>query len=245
MPFRSIEEYHHACQAQVAIDAGNGVHSIYLPNTVFTEKPKYCLITAEPSLSGMPPAAFQGLIDRGFTNFLFSRGDFVLQYCAYKFLCGENFDFIVTDLSKGAMTVNNAGVRRDTRYNAWLAILQQELMFYGNPRKIAVGRVVETFLDNNRLEAELYTRHYSGNNNADFKNFYDQHPEDQHLANDLDERLRDFIEELFSKINYPDDLRHETLNRIFRNPLPISSKGMSLEYRHEFLALVQLGENEA
>lgn len=85
MAFRSIDDYHDACRAQIIADAQIGVRSLFLPNTYFSPKPKpqFCLIATEPSLSALGEAEFQTLINQGMTNFMYSRGDFILQYCAY------------------------------------------------------------------------------------------------------------------------------------------------------------------
>jgi hypothetical protein len=237
MPFKSIDDYHNACRVQILADSQIGVRSLYLPNTYFSRepKPKYCLIASEPSLSALGEIGFQALIDQGMTNFMYSRGDFMLHYCAFEFLCGHEFDFVITDLAKGAMAVNNANLNRTQRYDRWLPILRDELDFYGNPPRIAVGRIAETYLRRRSL-GSVYVRHYSGNNYGDFTEYWNAHPADHHLASRLDDNLREFMKKkLFLKTNYPKELRRAALARVFNISLPTAIKGMYLEYREVFM----------
>src|SRR5207249_3517552 len=123
------------------------------------------------------------------TNFMTSLGDFVLQMCAFEYLCKNEFDYAITDLSKGAMTVENAQVGRSQRYKTWLPIVQEELGFYGNPTRIAVGHDAGRFLNRTGFPAAERVYHYSRNVNWRFGRRYSDHLDDQQHAAGLDTRL--------------------------------------------------------
>ena len=240
MPFLSINDYHNACERQVEQDNADGVECVYLPNTVINEKPKYCLIGAEPSCSRGGVAGMRTLIGQGTTNFLTSHGDFILQMCAYEYLCGNSYGYILTDLSKGAMPTRQARIDRFARYAQWPPILEDELHFYGDPIRIAVGKDAEDFLAMNGIDVAVRVLHYSTQNGIRFRKYFNDHPENQHLTDNLYQRLKTFVEFTFEMIDYPEVLRANRLNALFphnRKELNIDNRGMYLHYRDKFLGL--------
>ena len=47
-------------------------------------------------------------INLGYKNLLHSGEDFILHYSAYRFLCNARYSYYITDLAKGAMTIDDA-----------------------------------------------------------------------------------------------------------------------------------------
>src|SRR5947209_697167 len=109
----SIDDLNALFKAQVDRDNQQfGIESVYLPNPIFTKTPKYCLVAMEPSLGGMTVEAFRARVEQGFKNFLYYECDFILHYCAHNYLCRETYNYLITDISKGAMRVAVAGAQR-------------------------------------------------------------------------------------------------------------------------------------
>ena len=137
---------------------------VYVPNIAPTKPVEWVLVCMEPSLMRWnrsiddPKAG----LEPGARNFVSSPEDFILHYCAHRYLSGS---YHVTDLAKGAMTVKQAGVARKERYNRWYPLLLDEVRLVGLPnvRVVAVGDVVADFLNDNGLPYPLErVIHYSG-----------------------------------------------------------------------------------
>jgi hypothetical protein len=120
---------------------------VFLPNPEPKGPVHYVLIGMEPSLGRWARSAAQAKakVDAGFRNFLSSMEDFILHFCAQRYLCREDQRYLITDLSKGAMLVRNAEVARAQRYDRWYSLLLDEIAICGTPnaRFIAVGKVVQ------------------------------------------------------------------------------------------------------
>ena len=234
MSIKSFKELDLQCQARVGEDNGKfGINSIYLPNPVlFTQSPTYCFIGMEPSLSGNTPEAFQGLVNRGFQNFLCSEGDFTLHYCAFHFLCFGSFDYHITDISKGAMNTGIANDFRKERWADWLTILQQELMFLNASRLIAIGSVSKKFMETNGFSLACSITHYSQNNSGYFSRCYENLQES--LPANLHRTLKEFADNLLDSLNYPKALKAEILSNIFNKELTPWKQGRFLNYRDTF-----------
>jgi len=111
--------------------------------------PDFCLIAMEPSVkTGLEDARRD--IQQGYRNFPHSEEDFILHYCAYSYFCDNDFRYYITDISKGAMTTNDARRFRQDRYRNRLPLLQHELRLLGNPSTIANG-ISRTYYTNQDL----------------------------------------------------------------------------------------------
>lgn len=77
---------------------------IFLPNPEPSAPVHYVLICMEPSLGWWARSADQASarVRTGFRNFLFSLEDFILHFCAQRYLCGPAERYHITDFSKGA-----------------------------------------------------------------------------------------------------------------------------------------------
>ncbi|MDR7549436.1 MAG: hypothetical protein QN131_05770 [Armatimonadota bacterium] len=87
-------------------------------------------------------------VGRGFRNFLLSIYDFIMHYSIREFLCKSGETYHVTDISKGAMPVQDAKKDRERRWRAWYPSLLKEikLLEKAGAKVVAVGGEVERFL---------------------------------------------------------------------------------------------------
>jgi hypothetical protein len=91
---------------------------VYLPNFTPTGPVDAVLIGMEPSLGwwARTPETAAPKIAGGFRNFMWSPEDFILHYSARRSLCSAGGTYHITDISKGAMTVEKARIDRRARY---------------------------------------------------------------------------------------------------------------------------------
>lgn len=137
---------------------------VYVPNIPPRKQADWIFVCMEPSLlrwnrSVDNPTA--GL-EPGARNFVSSPEDFILHYCARRCLAGG---YHVTDIAKGAMTVKQARVAREQRYDRWYPLLLDEIQLVGSPnvRVVAVGGDVADYLVGRRVPFPLErVMHYSG-----------------------------------------------------------------------------------
>jgi len=139
---------------------------VYLPNFTPAGPVDAVLIGMEPSLGrwARTPAEAGSKIDAGFRNFMWSQEDFILHYAARRILCSAGQTYQITDISKGAMTVEKAQIDRRARYARWLDLLNKEIRLIARPGAhiIAIGRAVEGFLKNGDFGRDIKTvMHYS------------------------------------------------------------------------------------
>lgn len=66
----------------------------------------------EPSLSGRLAEDLRSRVADGSRNFLNSIEDFILHFCARRYLCNPGERYHITDVSKGGMPVSAAGEKR-------------------------------------------------------------------------------------------------------------------------------------
>jgi len=238
--FSTLDDFHKSCKVRVAQDNKEfGINSIYLPNPIFTEKPRYCLIAMEPTIRRYRTEEFQKSVDDGFKNFLDAEADFIFHYCAYHFLCGGSYDYYITDLTKGAMSIVDANINSEDRYKKWRGILKEELKFFCAPPVpvIAIGKNVDRFLIMNSIHVDCKIMHFSPCNNGRLYNYFDKH-EKKSITTDLNIKLKNFSGNILEKMKYSDKLTKDIMNRIFINELNQSNKGRFLYYKDRFECLI-------
>lgn len=124
---------------------------VFLPNPTPKGLVDFVFICMEPSLGSWAQTKdkAKAKVRAGFKNFLFSLEDFILHFCARRYLCGGRERYHITDLSKGAMLVEHADVDRVERYDRWYALLEEELDLVARPGAeiVTVGRVVGEHLE--------------------------------------------------------------------------------------------------
>ena len=147
-----------------ADNSDHGCESIYLPNVTPSASPDYIFVAMEPSLGPWAKnlEEAQQKIDSGFRNF---AGDHLLHFCIRNYLCQEGEAYHLTDISKGAMVVNDAGANREKRYNRWYPLLLAEIDAVGGSQAkvISIGKAAGDFLTSKGLETHVGTiLHFSG-----------------------------------------------------------------------------------
>ncbi|MCL1957057.1 MAG: hypothetical protein FWF63_07020 [Fibromonadales bacterium] len=121
------------CEEQMRRDDDEfGIKSTPVPRAIICPKPDYCFVQMEP---GPPPPDKE--IKQGYNAF----GDWHINYCAYHYLCNCEFKYHVTDLSKGAMSYEDAKKKSTKRYKNWLPWLKEELKLLGYPKTIFAASV--------------------------------------------------------------------------------------------------------
>ena len=216
----------------------------FLPNPEPEGPVQYVLICMEPSLGRWARSADEARtrVEAGFRNFLYSLEDFILHFCARRYLCGPAQHYHVTDLSKGAMLVNRAGLGRVARYDRWYALLQDEIDLVATPHAgiIAVGNDVAQHLER-RGFPRPFTRvlHYSGQagrarhdgivgREASFEAFRDS------------VSLHDLIataEAVLTEARVPVTIRDEALSGVARSQLTTSRLELLFIYKVAFEAI--------
>jgi hypothetical protein len=171
--------------------------------------------------------------EQGFLNFLLSEEDFILNYCAYKYLCNDSFSYAITDISKGAMKTVLASKDRRARYKNWKPLLRQELVVLGEPKLISIGGAVKKFLDQENFQCEMNIRHFSLQNNHLFRKDYET-SQDKHETEGIYLRLKEFARELLIKNNYTQNLSDWVLGKIFNKELSFWKKGLFINYKKAF-----------
>ena len=101
---------------------------IYTPNIFPTAPVCYVFVCMEPSLTGSNGDKAKRRLAEGGRNFLWSMDDFILHHSIQHYLLKPGQWHHVTDVSKGAMTVNKAQAERRLRYRRWYDLLLEELI---------------------------------------------------------------------------------------------------------------------
>jgi hypothetical protein len=217
---------------------------IYLPNFTPSGPVDAILVAMEPSLGrwAKTPAEVAERVAAGFRNFMWSAEDFILHYAARRFLTPSGGSYHVTDVSKGAMTVDKAGIDRRARYARWAALLADEIRLIAKPgaRIIAIGQQVRVFLVEHGFGDQITTvLHYSQqaaaarnasvkDREADFRQF----AETFSLGDILD-----VASEVMRENCVPTPMFSETIERLRRTEVSESRKKLAFIYTTAFAAL--------
>lgn len=214
---------------------------VFLPVAEPEGPAHYVLIGMEPSLGWWAHSADEARskIEAGYRNFLFSVEDFILHFCIRRYLCGPEEQYHITDLSKGAMLVDRAGLARVERYDRWYGLLQEEIDLVATPNAgiAAVGRDVALHLERRRF-ARPFTRvvHYSSQagrarsagiigHEESFKGFIG--------SVSLDD-LVTTAGHVLGAARVPAEIRDETLSRLARSQLTNSRQKLIFNYKLAF-----------
>jgi hypothetical protein len=214
---------------------------VFLPNPEPQGPVEYVLICMEPSLGRWARNADEARakVEAGFRNFLFSIEDFILHFCVRRYLCIAEQRYHITDLSKGAMLVERAGIARTKRYDRWYALLGEELGLVSSPGTsfVAVGKLVSEHLTRRGFPkpfAEII--HYSGQaararkagtlgREGSFESFKASVSLAEVIAN---------AEEVLRQAGVPAEMRDETLTRLTKSQLSESRRRLIFNYKAEF-----------
>ncbi len=215
---------------------------VFLPNFRPKGPADYVLICMEPSRGqwAKTPEAARKRIAEGFRNFSYSLEDFILHAAARRHPCGPGQTYHLTDVSKGAMTVELANVDRPARYARWYTLLKQEIEVVAKPgaKFFTVGQAVRKELKRLGFAQPLtMVMHYSrqagrarkaaiAGRESEFGNFAET------------VSLKDILEtaeEVFRENDSPTPLAQEAIKRLERTEFTESRKMLLFIYRNAFL----------
>ncbi|MEI6089395.1 MAG: hypothetical protein WCR42_02995 [bacterium] len=156
-------------------------HRKFYPNPVISLAPKYCLVALEPALKSSvgKEEGKKRFVDQLFMQ---SMNNLIIQYCAYKYLCSESFDYQITDVCKVPLTTPERTTIRKKIYSKWENLFSDEIKILNNPKLIAIGYTTEKYLINFTNYSNDAIPHYSSNNNSLFNELLEKHGSN---ANDL------------------------------------------------------------
>jgi hypothetical protein len=214
---------------------------IFLPNPEPIGPVQYVLICMEPSLGWWASSAdhARSRVEAGFRNFLFSIEDFILHFCVRRYLCGSAQRYHITDLSKGAMLVDHAGLARVQRYDRWYALLQEEIDLCATPSAgiVAVGNVVSQHLAR-RGFPRPFTRviHYSSQAGpARSAGVVGREDSFQAFRSSVSlEVVVSTAEDVLKAAHVPSEIRDETLLRLAKSQLTTSRQQLIFNYKVAF-----------
>jgi hypothetical protein len=213
---------------------------VFLPNPEPSRPVKYLLIGMEPSLGRWARSREEAdaKVEAGFRNFVSSIEDFILHFCVRHYLWSGSESYHITDLSKGAMLVEHAGVARRERYERWYKLLLEEVALVAAPNAgiFAVGKEVAKHLTARafprRFTAVIhYSRLAASARSAGIVG-HESEFEEFRASVDLGSILATAEEILNASL--PPKFRDETLTRLKRAELSDSRKQLAFNYKLAF-----------
>lgn len=141
---------------------------VFLPNPDPRGPVEFIFICQEPSRGGWANSVAQGKakIAAGFRNFLADMDMMLLHFSVRQYLCSEGQSYFITDISKGAMFVQQATKNSTQRYNRWYPLLKEEIELIAKPGAalFAVGNKAYDYLEPKGSTFKPLTKilHYSG-----------------------------------------------------------------------------------
>ena len=88
----------------------------------------YVFVGMEPSCNwALNLKAAHEKADKGFKNCAQTIEDFIFHHCIREYLCEGGRIYYITDLSKGAMSREDAEWKRRERYERWFSLLEREI----------------------------------------------------------------------------------------------------------------------
>jgi hypothetical protein len=221
---------------------------VLVPNPEPVGPVEYVFVCMEPSLCRWARSADEARakVEAGFRNFLFSIEDFILHFSIRQYLCAPTERYHITDLSKGAMMIERAGVARTQRYDRWYGLLIEELDLVATPGAgiFAVGTAVAKYLKRRAFPIP-FTRvlHYSGQaapaRAAGIVGHEDRF-EEFRTSVSL-ERVLAMAEEVLIASAVPARFRDETRARLARSQLSESRQQLIFSYKLAFEAMRSSG----
>jgi hypothetical protein len=209
----------------------------YLPNCKPEEKVNHVLICMEPSLGRWARGDPQQRIKDGFRNFLPSDDVAILHFCVRRYLCRPGERYHITDVSKGAMRVKEAGHDRQRRYSQWFPLLQEEidLVAIPNANIVAVGSEVAQFLGH-KLPKFGSIIHYSPLAGRARRNGIKGHEAafEAFKQSVSHEDLVAMAQEAMKSMQVRDSIQDETLSRLDKFELTDSRKQLMFNYKLAF-----------
>ena len=213
---------------------------VFLPNPEPMGPASHVFVCMEPSLGrwAQRPDQLRTRVEAGSRNFLSSIEDFILHFSIRQYLCDAGQRYHITDLSKGAMLVDRAGIARTERYDRWYELLLEEIDLVAQIEAgiFAVGRDVDQHLAR-RGFIRKFTRilHYSGQaGQARADGIIGNEDEFEHFKTTVSlENVLVLAEDVLNAA-VPATFRDETLKRLTSSQLTESRKQLIFNYKLAF-----------
>lgn len=218
---------------QVDIDQRDfNVASEFVTNIAPKGEVDHVLIGTEPSTGGNTKGY------RSPKNFSSSLEDFILHFCAHRYLCSPGETYYLTDLSKGGMAVSKAKDNRMERYERWYDLLIQELNLVAPKASvIAIDSTARQFLDSKKLpRLKGLIPHYSGSASGNRIWLPAAYPEEyaafaqQVSVDDIEQTVKRVAQEA----NMPSDFVDGTLQNLAGKQMTESRKMLMFSYKTLF-----------
>ncbi|HEY1266712.1 MAG TPA: hypothetical protein VGH16_05610 [Candidatus Binatia bacterium] len=223
--------------------------TVFVPNPVPAAPVDYLFVCMEPSLGRWARSAVdaRARLDEGFKNFLESVETSIFHYCIRHYLCGSTERYHLTDLSKGAMLVEDAGIARIQRYDRWYPLLQDEIELVASKDAmiIGVGGEVYRYLNEKSSGERVSGRilrtvmHYSDQaGRARSKGISGHEQEFEAFKNSVTlEDVRATAEDVIKDACVPPKIKERVLLRLKENCLTLSRQRLMFNYKMRFESL--------
>jgi len=243
-----MKDFNEKCIEQVKQDNRDfNIKSVFLPNPAICLKPEYCLIAMEPLDNDLD--LLKRKIEKGYQNFIEGYEELILHYCAYHHLGKPGFNYYITDLTKGSMPKKDADENRQMLRPRWQELLKEEMVLLGNPKRIAIGKGVNDFMNDKKkpmLRANDYILHYSRANNGSRAEEYDYINNKSHrglldsYCKEIDEvKFKDFVLKFIKHLDYK---RVNEVKLEIQKDLTDARRKLYALYRHNFESLTNNGK---
>ena len=146
--------------------------NIYLPNAEPPGPVDYLFIDQEPSFGSwaLDMGNAKQRVAAGFLNYVSpgrrpSLGNYAMPFAIHHYLCGAGEQYFITDISKGAMLVEEAKVDQTERWDRWYSLLLEEVRLVAKPGAgiFTFGKKVEDYLVRRHFPRPITSvLHYSG-----------------------------------------------------------------------------------
>jgi hypothetical protein len=217
--------------------------TVYVPNPHPEGPVQYVFVCMEPSFGRLANtnAEARAKVEAGFRNFLYSMDDFILHFCINRYLCRAGERYHITDLSKGAMLVDDAKRDRSERYDRWFPLLKEELHLVARTGAVvfSVGRAVDDHLAERGMEPAMRILHYSSQAARQRKRAVAGH-ESEFKAFQQTIRHADVLATaryVLKSSGMSQAFCDQTMNRLQRRALTESRKKLIFIYKRAFEAL--------
>jgi len=181
--------------------------------------PKYCLVALEPNY-GLKET--ENEINYHFTG---SQRTLLLNFLVYE-LCGNKFDYHLTDICKTPMSSGLANkVRKDLyaykeeNIQSWYELFEQEIQLFKDVKIIPIGATVEKYLQNvNNICLLKPIFHYGTQLNATFNEEFEKRNLSLETVNKADfiENLVEFSKKLFIHLNFDKAMIDKKIDILFQ-----------------------------
>jgi hypothetical protein len=144
---------------------------VYLPNAEPSGPVDYLFIDQEPSFGSwaLDTGNAKQRVEAGFLNYVSpgrrpSLGNYAMPFAIQHYLCEPGQQYFITDISKGAMLVEEAKIDQTERWDRWYSLLLEEVRLVAKPGApiFAFGKSVEEYLVRRRFPRPVTSvLHYS------------------------------------------------------------------------------------